>query len=70
MCFERDIYHNQGIDENNMIQVHFENNVYQNKCPNIGDYETIYGSTQMSIVTQIGLAIWMTTNPHEVKFSY
>ncbi len=30
-----------------MGQVHFEKNVYQNQCPNIGDYDTIYGSTQM-----------------------
>jgi hypothetical protein len=45
MCFERDNYHNQGIETNNMGQVHFEKNVYQSQCPNIGDYGTIYGST-------------------------
>jgi hypothetical protein len=25
----------------------FEKNVYQSQCPNIEDYDTIYGSTQM-----------------------
>jgi hypothetical protein len=27
--------------------MHFEKNVYQSKSPNIGDYDTMYGSTQM-----------------------
>jgi hypothetical protein len=30
-----------------MGQVHSKRNVYQNQCPNIGDYHIIYGSTQM-----------------------
>jgi hypothetical protein len=47
MHFERDIYHNQKLDGNNMGQMCYERNVYQNQCPNIGDYDTIYGSTQM-----------------------
>jgi hypothetical protein len=47
MHFERDIYHNHKIDGNNMGSIHFERNVYWNKCPNVGDYDTLYGSTQM-----------------------
>jgi hypothetical protein len=27
--------------------VHFERNVYQSQCPNIGDYDIVYGGTQM-----------------------
>ncbi len=49
MCSQNDIYHNQGIDENNMGQVHFKRNVYQSQCPNIGDYDIIYGNTQMCV---------------------
>ncbi len=45
MCFERDVHHSQGIDGNNMGHVHFEYNVYQNWCPNIGDYDIVYGNT-------------------------
>ncbi len=47
MHFEKDVYHSQGNDENNMGQVHFEKNVYQSYHPNIGDYDIVYGSTQM-----------------------
>jgi hypothetical protein len=38
-----DNYHSQGIDGKNMGQVHYERNVCQNKCPNIEDYDIIYG---------------------------
>jgi hypothetical protein len=30
MHSKRNVYHNQGIDINNMGQLHFEMNVYQN----------------------------------------
>jgi hypothetical protein len=33
MRSKRDIYHSQGIDENNLGQMHYETNVCQNKCP-------------------------------------
>ncbi len=47
MNFKRDMYHNQRMDKNDMGQVHFERNVYQNQCPNIRDYDIIYGNTHM-----------------------
>jgi hypothetical protein len=31
-----------------MVKFTLKKNVYQNQCPNIGDYHIIYGSTQMS----------------------
>jgi hypothetical protein len=48
MHWKRNIYHSKGIDESNMGEIHFEMNVYQSQCPNIGDYDIIYGSTQIS----------------------
>jgi hypothetical protein len=27
--------------------VHSEKNIYQSQCPNIGDYDIVYGNTQM-----------------------
>jgi len=30
-----------------MDQVHFERNVYQSQCLNIGDHDIVYGNTQM-----------------------
>jgi hypothetical protein len=47
MCLERDIYHSQEINEKNMGQMHYKRNVCQNTCPNIEDYDTIYGDRQM-----------------------
>ncbi len=48
MCSKKDVYHNPGIDENNMGQMHSEMNVYQIQCcRNIGDYDFFYGNTQM-----------------------
>jgi hypothetical protein len=71
MHSERDIYHSQGIDGNNMGQVHYERNVCQNKCPNIEDYDIIYENAQsVFIMIEIVLAIWVTANPHHVMFSY
>ncbi len=47
MHSKKDVYHNQGIDINNMGQLHIEMTVYQNQCPIIGDYDIVYRSTQM-----------------------
>ncbi len=35
------------MDGNNMDHVHSKRNVYHNQYFNIGDHDTIYGSTQM-----------------------
>jgi len=38
-------------------------------CPNIEDYDIVYGSTQMCIYcNENGMAIWMTKNPHQGIF--
>ncbi len=47
MHSKKDIYCNQKIDAINMGQMHSKRNVYQSQWPNIGDYDTFYGSTQM-----------------------
>ncbi len=36
--------------------MHFEKNLYQNKCPNIKDYDVVYGSTQMCAYCDIDWA--------------
>jgi hypothetical protein len=65
MQFEKDAYHSQGIDKNNMGQVHSERNVFQNWCPNIG-IMILFMETHkcLPIMMQIVLVIWMITNPH------
>jgi hypothetical protein len=61
------IYHNQKINGINMGQMLSKRNLYQSQCPNIEDYHTFYGSTQMCTY-YARLVIWMTANPHHVMF--
>jgi hypothetical protein len=47
-------------------------NVYPSQCPNIGDYDTIFGSTQMFAYCD---AYWVgnmgvTINPHHIMLFY
>jgi hypothetical protein len=44
--------------------MHFERNVYWSKCPNIGDYDTMYGSTQMCAYCDVDWA----SNMDDCKF--
>jgi hypothetical protein len=71
MCFKREVYHSQGIDGNNVGQVHSKRNIYQNPYPNIGDYDIIYGNMQMCVYHHVD---WVNNmddaNPHQVMFSY
>jgi len=57
LCSKRGIYHNLGIDKNNMGQMHSKKNVYQRKCSNAEDYDIVYGSTQMCAY---GVANWVS----------
>jgi len=71
MRFKRDMYHNQRININNMNQVHSKRNVYQRQCLNIGIMIMFMKAHKcVPIVMQIGLAICMIANPHQVMFSY
>ncbi len=52
VCSKKDIYHNQGIDEKNMGQVHSKINVYQVQChPNIGEYDFLMETHKFCVPT-------------------
>jgi hypothetical protein len=63
MHFERNIYHNQKINKNNMGHVHSKRNVYQSQYSNIGDYDNVYESTQMCAYSDVN---WVG-NMHDQK---
>jgi len=48
--------------------VHFEKNVYQSYHPNIGDYDIVYGSTQMCVYCDVD---WVSNmDDHKCTSSY
>jgi hypothetical protein len=71
MCSENDIYHSQEIDENNMGQMHYKRNVYQNKSPNI-EIMILFMETHkcVLIMIEIVMAISVIANRHHVMFFY
>jgi hypothetical protein len=72
MLSKKLIYYSQGIDGNNMGYVHSNRNVYQSQCPNIGDYDIVFGITQMFAYCDVDWVgnMAVTINPHHVMFSY
>jgi hypothetical protein len=63
--FERDIYHSQGIDENNMGQMNSKGMFTKINVPILGIMILFVEVHKCAfIMMQIGLAVWMIANSY------
>jgi hypothetical protein len=63
--FERDVYHSQGIDENNMGQMNSKGMFTKVNVPILRIMILFVEAHKCAfIVMQIGLAVWMIANPY------